>query len=320
VKVHVTGAIVAPPVVAFAPDTVTVYVVLGASWALGVKVATVPPLRASVPDTEPEAPTSWMTVVPVVTDRSKVTETLVVSGRLVAFAAGDCAVISGGPTVENDHASGVIDAPAALVAPDAATLYVLPWAHWADGVKVAVFVPELYVVEPPTGLPPASVTVNVVPVTAWLKPSATVAFWATFAAFVAGVCDVTVGRAAVVKFHDTGVIGVLPGAVAPETVTEYVVDGARSASGVKVAVVAGPLSVTVPVTGVPPVATWMLVVPATTARSKPAETVVASETFVAFEAGVRVETLGEVVVVVNDHVTGTIVPPAALFPPATVTL
>jgi hypothetical protein len=183
-----------------------------------------------------------------------------------------------------------------------------------------VLVPELYVVVPVTTAPPGPVTANVVPVTAWLKPSATVAFWATLTAFEAGVCEVTVGGAAVVKFHETGVIGALPTAVAPDTVIVYVVDGVSATSGSKVAVVAAPFRVVVPDTGVPPAANCMTVDPATTARSKPADTVVPSATPVAFEAGVRVVTDGDVVVVVNDHNTGTIVPPAVVAPPETVTL
>jgi hypothetical protein len=35
----------------------------------------------------------------------------------------------------------------------------------------------------------------------------------------AGDCDITFGRVVVVKFHVTGVIGPLPTAVAPDTVT-----------------------------------------------------------------------------------------------------
>jgi hypothetical protein len=89
---------------------------------------------------------------------------------------------------------------------------------------------------------------------------------------------------------------------------------------VKVAVVAAPLSVTVPDTEVLPAATWTVVDPATTARSKPAATVVPSATPVAFDAGVRVVTDGGVVVVVNVHVTGSIAPPVGLLAPKTVTV
>ena len=95
----------------------------------------------------------------------------------------------------------------------------MPEVHGADGVKVATFVPALYVVVPVTATPPGPVTANVVPVTAWLKPTVTVALTETFTAFVAGDCEVTVGRAAVVKFHETGVMAGLPTAAAPDTVT-----------------------------------------------------------------------------------------------------
>jgi hypothetical protein len=62
------------------------------------------------------------------------------------------------------------------------------------------------------------VTTIVAPVTAWLKPTATVAFKATFTAPEAGVCEVTVGGAAVVKLHETGAMAALPEAVEPDTV------------------------------------------------------------------------------------------------------
>ena len=69
-----------------------------------------------------------------------------------------------------------------------------------------------------TAAPPGPVTANVVPVTAWLKPTVTFAPTATFTAFAAGDCEVTVGRAAVVKFQETGVMAGLPTAAAPDTV------------------------------------------------------------------------------------------------------
>jgi hypothetical protein len=85
-------------------------------------------------------------------------------------------------------------------------------------VKVAVFVVVLYAVEPVTA-PPGPVTASVAPVTAWSKPTEAVVFTATPIAPGAGVCDVTFGRAPVVKVHVTGVIGPLPTAVAPDTIT-----------------------------------------------------------------------------------------------------
>ena len=87
-----------------------------------------------------------------------------------------------------------------------------------------------------------------------------------------------------------------------------------------VATVPVPLRATVPATGLPPAATLIEVVPSTTARSKPAETVVPRATPVAPDAGVRVVTDGGVVVVVNVHVTGTIAPPVGLLAPETVTV
>ena len=93
----------------------------------------------------------------------------------------------------NDHETGVIDAPAALVAPDATTEYVVAELNGADGVKVAVFVDALYAVDPATGVADGSETTIVAPVTAWSKPTATVVLTATFVAPGAGVCDVTTG-------------------------------------------------------------------------------------------------------------------------------
>ena len=62
-----------------------------------------------------------MIVEPLVTARSNVTETFVPIATPVAFVAGDCVVTDGATAVVNDHDSGFIDAPAALVAPDAVT-------------------------------------------------------------------------------------------------------------------------------------------------------------------------------------------------------
>jgi hypothetical protein len=96
-------------------------VVAGISAALGVKVATVPPpVRINVPETA-LPPVTWMMVEPLTTDRSKVTETVVPRATPVALAAGVRAVTAGAGTVENDHDSGVIDAPATFVAPEATT-------------------------------------------------------------------------------------------------------------------------------------------------------------------------------------------------------
>ena len=192
----------------------------GASAALGVNVASVPAaFNATLPATVVLPVTTCTTVVPLVTARSNVTETVVASATPVAPVAGVRAVTAGGgATVVNDHDSGVIDAPAAFVAPDTVTVYVVVELNAAVGVKVAMFVVVLYAVEPTTA-PPGPETAIVVPVTAWLKPTDTVVFTATFVAPEAGACDVTVGRAAVVKVHETGVIGALPAAVEPDTVT-----------------------------------------------------------------------------------------------------
>ena len=64
-----------------------------------------------------------------------------------------------------------------------------------------------------------SETTIVAPVTAWSKPTATVVFTATFVAPGAGVCAVTTGADAVVKFQATGVMTPPPDEVAPDTVT-----------------------------------------------------------------------------------------------------
>ena len=88
VNVHVTGVIAAlPPAVA--PDTVTVYVVAGASAALGVNVAMVAAAaQASVARAPSRLPASWMVVEPLDDRRSNVTETFVPIATPVAFAAG----------------------------------------------------------------------------------------------------------------------------------------------------------------------------------------------------------------------------------------
>jgi hypothetical protein len=294
-------------------------VVAGVSAALGVNVATVPPpVRINVPETA-LPPVTWMMVVPLTTDRSKVTETVVPRATPAEFATGVRAVTAGAGTVENDHDSGVIDAPAALVAPEATTEYVVVALKGADGVKVAVFVAALYAVDPAT-LPPGPVTTIVAPVTAWLKPTATVAFIATLTAPEAGVCEVTVGAAAVVKLHETGAMPALPDAVEPDTVAVYVVFGASGAFGVNVAVVLAAFSVRVPGTGVLPATTWKVVEPLSTARSKPTDTVVPSATPVAPDAGARDVTAGDGAIVVNAHDTSVIDAPAALVAPETVTV
>jgi hypothetical protein len=95
--------------------------------------------------------------------------------------------------------------------------------------------------------------------------------------------------------------------------------GASDAVGVNVATVAPAFNATVPGTEVAPAATWMLVEPAFTARSKPADTVVFSATFVALVPGVRVVTAGAGWVVVNDHDSGVIEAPAEFVAPETVT-
>jgi hypothetical protein len=188
-----------------------------------------------------------------------------------------------------------------------------------DGVNVATFVVVLYVVVPAT-VPPGFVTTNVVPVTAWLKPTETVVLTAMPFAPEAGLCDVTVGAAAVVKVHVTGVMAALPDAVAPDTVTVYVVPGASAAPGVNVASVPGPLSATVPVTDVLPATTEITVEPFATARSKPTVTVEPSATLVAPVAGVWVVADGAGASVVNDHDTTFIVAPAAFVAPDAVTV
>ena len=91
--------------------------------------------------------------------------------------------------------------------------------HGADGVNVAVFVDELYEIEPAATVPSGLETTIEVPVTAWLKVTETVELSATLVAPEEGVRELTVGRAAVVKFHETGVIAALPTEAAPDTVT-----------------------------------------------------------------------------------------------------
>ena len=68
-------------------------------------------------------------------------------------------------------------------------------------------------------MPAGFLTTIVAPVTAWSKPTETFEFVATLTAPGAGDCEITVGRAAVVKVHETGAIGPLPTEAEPETVT-----------------------------------------------------------------------------------------------------
>ena len=117
---------------------------LGASAALGVNVARVPAaFNATVPETGVLPATTWNVVEPATTARSKPAATVVPSATPVAPAAGVCVVTDGVPVVVNDQDAGVIAAPAALVAPDATTEYVVAELNGADGVKVAVFVDAL---------------------------------------------------------------------------------------------------------------------------------------------------------------------------------
>jgi hypothetical protein len=98
--------------------------------------------------------------------------------------------------------------------------YVMLEFHGADGVNVAVFVAALKADEPATALAAGSVTTIVWPVTASLNAREMVEFTATFVAPDAGVTDVTVGRAAVVKVHETVDMTAPPlDAFAPDTVT-----------------------------------------------------------------------------------------------------
>jgi hypothetical protein len=195
--------------------------VFAASGALGVKVAVVPAAFSTrVPGTGVLPARTWKVVDPTSTARSKPTDTVEPRATPVAPDAGVRVVTAGvGAFVVNDHETGIINAPAALVAPDAVTVYVLPLLSAADGVNVATLVVALYAVEPATGVPPGFVTTMVAPVTAWSNPTATVVVTATLVAPGAGVCEVTVGRAAVVNVHETAVMTPPPAAVAPETVT-----------------------------------------------------------------------------------------------------
>jgi hypothetical protein len=173
---------------------------------------------------------------------------------------------------------------------------------------------------PATEFPAGSFTAIVAPLTASLNPAVTVELTATFVAPVAGVCEIIVGRAAVVKVHVTGVIIPPPvTAFAPDTVTVYVVPGASAALGVNVAIVPPPVSATLPETELP-ATTWTTVEPFVTARSNVTETVVPSETPVAPDAGVRAMTTGGDAIVVNDHETRFITAPAAFVAPVAVTM
>jgi hypothetical protein len=97
--------------------------VLGASAALGVNVATVPAaFSATVPDTGVLPATTWNVVDPPTTARSKPAETVVPSATPVAPGAGDSEVTDGALAVVNDHDTGLIEAPAAFVAPAAVTV------------------------------------------------------------------------------------------------------------------------------------------------------------------------------------------------------
>jgi hypothetical protein len=121
----------------------------------------------------------------------------------------------------NVDVNGSIVAPAAFVPPDAEMVYVVFAFSGAVGVKLAVFVVVLYADEPATALPAGSVTPPVSPVvTDSLNVTEMLEVTATFVAPEAGVTDVTVGRAAVVKVHVTGaIITLLLDDLAPETVT-----------------------------------------------------------------------------------------------------
>jgi hypothetical protein len=88
-----------------------------------VNVATVPAaFRATVPDTGVLPATTWNVVDPPTTARSNPAETVVPSGTPVPPGAGDSDVTDGAPAVVNDHDTGLIDAPAAFVAPAAVTV------------------------------------------------------------------------------------------------------------------------------------------------------------------------------------------------------
>jgi hypothetical protein len=305
VKLHVTGAMKAPPDDAL-PDTVTEYVVAGKSAEVGVNVAATPsPLRLTLPATALPAPsTSWKVVVPVATARSKPATSVVASATPVAPGAGVFEITAGGAVVVNDHVVASTCAPAALVAPETVTPNVDSWFSSADGVNVAVFVAALYAVEPAMTLEAESVRTTVAPVTDSLNPTTTVVPRATSAAFGPGVRVAIVGRAAVVNVRVAGVITAPPSEVAPDTVTEYVVFGARAASGANVAVVAGASRVSVPETGLPPSSTTAIDgEPGATGRLKLTPIDVPSATPVAFGAGVREVTDGGAVVV-NDQESG----------------
>src|SRR5438046_956707 len=93
VKDHETGALMALPATSFAPLTVAVYVVDGASGALGVSVAVwVASLYATVAVTGLFAASFRVKVKPDWIDSLKVAVTVVFAGTLVAFAAGDFVV------------------------------------------------------------------------------------------------------------------------------------------------------------------------------------------------------------------------------------
>jgi hypothetical protein len=197
-------------------------------------------------------------------------------------------------------------------------LYVMFEFNGAEGVNVAVFVAALKAFVPATALPAGSVTTTVCPVTASLYTIETAEFTAAPVAPDAGVTDVTVGRAAVVKDHVAGDITAPPlVAVAPDTVTEYVVAGVSVALGVNVAMVPPPLRISDPEIAPAPVS-WMAVVPLTTGRSNVTETVAPRATPVALAAGVRAVIDGATTVE-KDHVTGVIVAPAAFVAPDAMT-
>jgi hypothetical protein len=78
---------------------------------------------AKVPDTGVLPATTWKVVEPLSTARSKPTDTVVPSATPVATDAGVRDVTAGdGAIVVNDHDTSVIDAPAALVAPETVTV------------------------------------------------------------------------------------------------------------------------------------------------------------------------------------------------------
>jgi hypothetical protein len=162
---HDTGFVIAAPPSETAPDTVAVYVVEGASAALGVNVAIVP---AAFSDTVPATELPWVSarlicVDPGVTARSNPATTAAPSATSFAPAAGVSDPTLGASVVRKAQAAGdASDSPVEAWAAATVAVYVTPLASGAVGAKVAVVFETSKLSVPGTATPPGSVNANCV--------------------------------------------------------------------------------------------------------------------------------------------------------------